>query len=208
MNRLLIYIGRDKRLFLLGMFSSLLVGMGIGHTVMAQVANQGKLQYWKGDTITILDRSGWGHDVQVAMQQWNNAGLGIQFKMVYQLPADVVILSKPGSCSNCAAFTSYRGSQPGGSQDQIVLQQYPSHLERRHPTYYWSRVLVHEMGHVLGLPHTDKCSVMARVFAKACGLDYEPSVRICGPMRYDIQQAAKLYGYDHARRRQSTGCRS
>ena len=196
----------DKLLFLVGLMVSLLVGMIIGYSVMAKSY---ETKPWPDGTITVLDKSGgWGKDLKLAITRWNNVGLKTQFKLVQHRPADVIITVRPHTCKQCLAFTAFQGFGFGNKQEQIVLQKYPNAFERKHELYYWTRVLVHELGHVLGLPHVEYCSVMATVFARACALKNDFTVQVCGPMQADIQAAVKLYGRDSSRRPIRNGCKA
>jgi hypothetical protein len=83
----------------------------------------------------------------------------------------------------------------------ISLPHEPYPMERSKASYYMTRVLVHELGHVLGLQHRSDCSVMSSSFMKDCGLSNshrkERDIKECGPLPVDVVEAKKIYGEYH-----------
>jgi len=191
------------RLALPSFLAAFCCGLYVGHVISAE-ANQ--RQYWNQDTITVKDLSGWGLSLNIAMQQWNNAGLGVQFQSTTGQKADIIVVSSPSKChGSCAAVTNFLGYRPG-SQQTIAMSRFPDLSEQRHATYWSVRVLVHELGHALGLPHHPGCRVMSENFARDCRIWDESKAFVCGPLRSDINEAKKIYGVA-SRHKIRTGCR-
>ena len=196
-----------KLLLLLGLLTSMVVGFTVV-TLIAQ-ANQLKPTRWPGREITVYDQSGFKKQLEVAALQWDNANLGIRFVITDDPHADVVVKVDERACDkDCGGMTEFAGYLPGKLQS-IYLPHKPTSRERQNATYYMTRVLVHELGHVLGLPHRSGCSVMSENFMKACGISSkripEKLVRVCGPLPVDIQDAQKIYG-KHDWPNLPTGC--
>lgn len=176
---------------------SALIG-GMAASAIIADANQFQIQRWPGKSISVYDQSGFRPSLEVAILQWDNSGIGTRFILTDDPQADVVVRVDQRACRGaCGGMTAYLGYNQSG-METISLPQEPSFMERHKATYYMTRVLVHELGHVLGLQHRDDCSVMSGSFMKDCGLNNshrsERDIKECGPLPVDVVEAKKLYG--------------
>jgi hypothetical protein len=115
------------------------------------------------------DASAWGSAVRLAVAQWNAAHIGVEFRPATSAGCvDVCIVSDQSaidraasgdpSTSPPAAFVSRIGIRPG-EQATITLGTPPADLLA--PSGADVRLVVHELGHVVGLIHDrSPCSVM------------------------------------------------
>lgn len=156
---------------------------------------------WPSGLIRVYDASGWHRAAGLALAQWNAARLGVRFVQVgRRADADVVIVTdaeRAGrTCGEaCEAFVTRIGY---GGEDvlpsEVVLPE-PSPTGWRRPSVEDVQLLVHELGHVLGLRHReDECKVMNPELAQAC----RPALSgdgewLCGPLPRDLRKAAALY---------------
>jgi len=190
------------------MACSVVIGEVATSALIAQ-ARQTQVIPWPGRSISVYDQSGFLPSLTTAVLQWDNAGIATRFIITDDPQAEVVVRVDQRACRDrCAALTEYVGYRPGG-METIYLSREPSPLEKIKPTYYMTRVLVHELGHVLGLHHNSGCSVMSSSFMKDCGLanqyHSENDIRECGPLPVDVAAAQKIYG-KYSWPKLSTGC--
>jgi predicted Zn-dependent protease len=169
-------------------------------------AQQTSPDRWPGPVVRVADRSGWDATVKRAVEQWNAAHVGIRFRLVGpDDEAEVHVVSDrerlDGYCRprGCEAFASTVGPSRRHRTD-VVLGR-PVGYERTRPTAADVRLLVHELGHALGLQHArnKRCAVMLPDVALAgCGArggsadDEGPP--LCGPFTSDVEAASRLYG--------------
>ena len=161
---------------------------------------------WPGDVVRVSDTSGWGATVRRAIEQWNAAQVGVRFQLVGAAQAaDVHVISDRDRlleyCESrgCDAFTSTVGPSKHDRRTDVVLDQ-PIGYEDHQPTASDVRLVVHELGHALGLEHDQsvRCAVMQpNVTLAGCGerggySGEGPS--LCGPFISDVRKASKLYG--------------
>ncbi len=150
------------------------------------------------------DASAWG----TAVAQWNAAHIGVEFRPATGVGcADVCIVSNQSAIDRAArrdqstpppsAFVSRIGIK-SGQQAKITVGKPPA--DRLAPSGADVRLIVHELGHVLGLTHDNRnpCSVMnhdAQLLADCHRLDWFVSngKAMCGPARADVRRAARIW---------------
>ena len=160
---------------------------------------------WPGDVVLIADRSGWDATVRRAIEQWNSANVGVRFQLVGSaVPADVHVvadrarLNRYCKSRGCDAFASTVG--PSSTRRTDVVLDEPAGYESQAPTASDVRLVVHELGHALGLQHdrSEPCAVMQPDVALAgCGAKGGYSGEgppVCGPFITDVRKASALYG--------------
>jgi hypothetical protein len=160
---------------------------------------------WPGDVVRVADRSGWDATVERAVDQWNAANVSIRFELVgpraaadVHVVADRARLMRFCESRDCDAFASTVGPSASVRTD-IVLDEPVGH-ERHSPTASDVRLVVHELGHTLGLRHAarERCAVMLPdVTLAGCaapGSWTGEGRPVCGPFDPDVREAVALYG--------------
>jgi hypothetical protein len=169
-------------------------------------AQQPPQRGWQTDVVRVADRSGWDATVKHAVQQWNAARVGVTFRLVDpNAPAEVRVVADPARLQRycrtrgCEAFASTVGPSRRVRTD-VVLDR-PAGYERTTPTASDVRLVVHELGHTLGLQHEhrQRCAVMQPDVALAgCGarggVSGDEGPPVCGPFAPDVRKAVALYG--------------
>jgi hypothetical protein len=174
---------------------------------------------WPGGVITYWDATGWRDTVPQAVAQWNRSGVKVRFvRARSRAAADVVLLSDShkvdrqcrqahlsGSGRSCAGYATTIGYPGRGGAKVLLRDRPPSTLGD--PPAQEVRLVVHELGHILGLTHRASCrSVMNRSSAlsdcdreKLLAAAPRPGARLCGPFPADVAAARRLYGSTHRR---------
>lgn len=161
---------------------------------------------WPGDVVRVADTSGWDATVRRAIEQWNAANVGVRFELVspgddadVHVVADRARLKRYCDSRGCDAFASTVGPSDDHRTD-VVLDR-PAGYERTSPTAGDVRLVVHELGHTLGLrhDHTEPCAVMQPdVALVGCGerggSTGNEGPEVCGPFITDVRKASALYG--------------
>jgi hypothetical protein len=151
------------------------------------------------------DSSRWGLAVTLGLAQWNAAHIGVRFKRATDAEgADVLVVSDQPALDHVgsrnspgpAAFASRVGIQPG-ERVTITLGNPPA--DRLAPSGADVRLVVHELGHVLGLTHDNRpCSVMnsdAPMLSgcRRVGWFVSSGKAMCGPAPQDVRRAARIW---------------
>ena len=154
---------------------------------------------WPAGDIRIHDASGWSRAVALAIRQWNGAGLGVRFARVASpARADVLVVAddervRERCAERCAAFVTRVGYRAGAKPSEVVLGE-RRHDERKRPSLKDVQLVVHELGHVLGLGHRElDCKVMNPELAPDCAPLLAADGWLCGPLRRDLEKAGALY---------------
>ena len=93
----------------------------------------------------------------------------------------------------CAAYTTWIGSRGSRRPTEILLREHSSRQESN-PTIKDVQLLVHELGHVLGLRHRDEeCKVMNPDLARDCDPLRGVDAWLCGPLPRDLAKVERLY---------------
>lgn len=175
------------------------------------------VQPWpKNKTLTYYNGSDYNRSLEEAFRQWERerTGIPIHFKEIFnKKEADLLIedstqalkesCNKPETCVGWASYIGYSAYPFGSEQTQIILTEADAKEEKETLDFYQTTIIIHELGHVLGLEHGDKdCSVMAenritcssnseiimKKFKNKYRLYYD-----CGPWKKDIDSLEELY---------------
>lgn len=164
------------------------------------VASSDRSGRWPDGEIRVYDASGWDRALALALVQWNEAGLGVRFvRARAREDADVLVVSdeervRRKCADSCAAFVTRIGYRPGSTASEVVLPA-RSAGEREQPGLKDVQLVVHELGHILGVRHRDEeCKVMNPELARSCHPLLSSGEWLCGPLPRDVRKAAKLYG--------------
>jgi hypothetical protein len=158
------------------------------------LAHAGHTAPWLGE-IRIYNPTGWQRSVREAADAWNRTGVTPKFVFVHDARhAQVTVTASTEAVAarcdetyRCVAYANRRGRRGA-----IWL---PTQEGREELSPTMVRLIVHELGHVLGLPHeAHQCARMnTDTGARLCG-NYA-----CGPLRHDTLAAERLYGARTAR---------
>jgi hypothetical protein len=170
-------------------------------------ARVARARKWPGRRITYVDRTLDADAVKQAVRVWNTSGIKMRFKKISsKRRADLVIKNSrkvPSGCGTGVASLGYTGRRQAyvrilhGTDADGQSCAWPGQ----------TLVLIHELGHVLGLQHDDsRCSVMNSYHVNGVApgqcftpdtddFDERPGRWWCGGLvRKDIQRARKMYG--------------
>jgi hypothetical protein len=161
-------------------------------------------QAWPGGTLTYFDASGSRAAVDAAATRWNRSGVQIRLRPASdRAHANVVFVANAkvlrSTCGrSCLGLSSTIG-HPRSSRAVVTLN--PSIAGTPTALSVW--VVMHELGHVLGLEHRKgSCSLMnAHAFDDSCTFSRTAKTADalpCGPAASDVTAAARLYGREAA----------
>lgn len=178
---------------LIALVLSSLAGLAAGSSVLAHA---GRSTPWNGE-IRVYNPTGWQRNVREAVDVWNRTGVTPKFVFVHDARhAQVTVTASTDAvAARCTErYTCVAYARRDGRHGAIWL---PTQVgaEALSPTTV--RLIVHELGHVLGLRHeTHHCARMnTDTGARLCGvLRVPPDTYACGPLRRDILAAERLYG--------------
>lgn len=170
-------------------------------------ARSGRVRKWPGRKITYVDRTLDPDAVKQAVRVWNQSGIKMRFKKISSMrKADLVIKNSrkvPSGCGTGVASLGYTGRRQAyvrilhGTDADGQSCAWPGQ----------TLVLIHELGHVLGLQHDDsRCSVMNSYHVNGVApgqcftpdledFDERPGRWWCGGLvKRDIKRAKRMYG--------------
>jgi hypothetical protein len=151
---------------------------------------------WSSRTITYYNTaSRYDDEVKAAASAWNRSGVKIRWRAVPRRRAAVVIKIDPDL--ETAGFATFGRSRRGRvSSGRIDLRPDLSESGQtpEHSRAVTTRVVVHEMGHILGLDHENRrCATMnSRMDAECPAPELQYRCRLLESD--DVKGAIKLYG--------------
>jgi hypothetical protein len=172
---------------------SSVLAFAAGGSVLAHTAHPAP---WAGE-IRVYNPTGWQRNVREAADAWNRTGVTPRFVFVHDARhAQVTVTaSTEAVAARCTeTYTCVAYARRHGRRGAIWL---PTQVgaEVLSPTIV--RLIVHELGHILGLRHEmHHCARMnTDTGARLCGVLRVPrGTYACGPLRRDTLAAERIYG--------------
>jgi hypothetical protein len=189
-------MGRVAALRLTGIVVGLF-GPGAVRSIHARMTESDR---WPGGIVRIYDAApSAAQPFRAAVRAWNTSGAHVRFEVVPRSEADVVVAF--GSASKCdrgdaaCAPVGHWGAKP----EIIWLVDHDDPEDEAH-------ILVHELGHVIGLEHSGGCTAMNPHWPP-CLRAWDGHWRCRLLERPDIARAVELYGGRVLPARRSPFCR-
>ena len=172
---------------------------------------------WPGKTLTIYNNSRWNTSVTHAVTDLNKVGMNIKLQLTNDPSKAQVMVSDVTHFTGGCAASGVVGRAPQGYKSDRKSWVHLTPLKRGKDRGQNSQVIMHELGHVLGLGHrTGGCQLMnpemceptSRFVAdKGCpindrfgmdpdewcsGVRYEKNM--CGPTKPEAEKLISMYG--------------
>jgi predicted Zn-dependent protease len=163
---------------------------------------------WKKDTITFYNDTSYKASLYAATNQWEKTGIADFNEVFDKNQADIVFLegdhqlkkvcNNPDDCIGHADLIGYRT----GTTNHVYLQS-SRDPDSEYQQIFYTPVIVHEIGHVLGLTHdsrdcsvmnserwtdTESCALRGGIEVDANGTNYQ-----CGPFIDDLERMENIY---------------
>jgi hypothetical protein len=153
---------------------------------------------FSGTVLTYRDDSGYARDVTAAAVAWNAVGAHVRLRAVPRgSDADITIKTVTRRKASWAGRATVGCDLDAGPQGprSILLNRRDMRGSAR------LAIIVHELGHTLGLSHARGCSVMRPVGPVRCG-----NADACGPQDADAAALARLWGGTVSGAFRAVGC--
>jgi hypothetical protein len=169
---------------------------------------------WPGGVIRYWDATGWRGTVPLAVAQWNRSGVAVRFvRARSRAEAELVVVSSSrmvermcrrahltGDGNSCVGYATTIG-YPGPGRVRVLLPDEPP-APATDGSAENVRLVVHELGHILGLTHRSTCASVMYRSASLRDCDRRalytsapsPASGLCGPFPTDVAAAQQLYG--------------
>lgn len=159
---------------------------------------------WPGKEITYWNGSDYHVSLREGFRRWEETGLGIRFRETSnKSAADLLVFSDTEGLRDRCQNTTCTGWATIGytpfRQAEMWLMPPSNPMENRVQDFLMMPTIIHEIGHVLGLPHNEElCSAMnvgdpsCRALARS-RITEEGRWMLCGPWEADLQSLRELY---------------
>jgi len=151
---------------------------------------------WGKRTLTYGNTSKYGSEVNEAARIWNRSGVRFRWKPARPSRADVPIRTRRNLFAAGLATSSISNGRFTSGKIDLRHDLGAGFPTRAHKRAIAIGVIVHEMGHVMGLDHDNgRCAVMNVPLLGRCGQPQEPWRFRCRALEADdVRGAVRLYG--------------